>query len=69
MFIGLSRANASSNWTWINGEPLSYDVWDANQPDDYDIYGMVVFSSDEMHGFRSTDQENELLCSTLPGES
>lgn len=31
-YIGLTRANAFSNWHWITGEPVTYYNWDSGEP-------------------------------------
>ena len=37
--------NASGNWTWINGKPLTLSKWQKNdqvqEPDPEDLYGLI----------------------------
>ena len=37
--IGL--LNASGNWTWINGKPLTLSKWQKNEPGPEDLYGLI----------------------------
>ena len=33
--------NASGNWTWINGKPLTLSKWQKNEPGPEDLYGLI----------------------------
>ena len=33
--------NASGNWTWINGKPLTLSKWHKNEPNPEDLYGLI----------------------------
>ena len=33
--------NASGNWTWINGKPLTLSKWQKNEPLPKDLYGLI----------------------------
>ena len=33
--------NASGNWTWINGKPLTLNKWLEREPDPQDIYVII----------------------------
>ena len=33
--------NASGNWTWINGKPLTLNKWQKNEPGPEDLYGLI----------------------------
>ena len=33
--------NASGNWTWINGKPLTLNKWQESEPDPGDLYGLI----------------------------
>ena len=33
--------NASGNWTWINGRPLTLSKWQKNEPGPEDLYVLI----------------------------
>ena len=33
--------NASGNWTWVNGKPLTLNKWQKNEPGPDDLYGLI----------------------------
>ena len=33
--------NASGNWTWINGKPLTFNKWLISEPGPEDLYGLI----------------------------
>ena len=33
--------NASGNWTWINGKPLTLNKWLISEPGPEDLYGLI----------------------------
>ena len=33
--------NASGNWTWVNGKPLTLNKWQESEPGSDDLYGLI----------------------------
>ena len=33
--------NASGNWTWVNGKPLTLNKWQKSEPGSDDLYGLI----------------------------
>ena len=33
--------NASGNWTWVNGKPLTFNKWQESEPGSDELYGLI----------------------------
>ena len=40
--IGLLRNITTNNWSWINGEPLTFDKWQPFSPELGDLYVLIA---------------------------
>ena len=40
--IGLFKNITTNNWTWINGEPLTFDKWQPRNPENDDSYVLIA---------------------------
>jgi len=55
LWIGLNDANPTHTWGWSNGEPLTYQNWDAGEPNfPLEYYGQMYVSGNGSNRPRGT---------------
>ncbi|CAI4223614.1 unnamed protein product [Auanema sp. JU1783] len=61
-WIGLSREDKSSNFSWTDGSDVAYTIFDQNQPEDGDCVAWSIFEDQNIWKFISCNYSQFFVC-------